>query len=96
MGEHLSYKYNNNEDEFSVYFEPKTKQLSITRYVKTSECNYDSQYSHLENYAKLNGSTGDAWAFLKKEFADGRGPKFSDWVLNNVPVGYIDSDYFSF
>jgi hypothetical protein len=33
---------------------------------------------------------------LKKEFAEGRGPEFSDWVLHNVPVGHIDSDYFQF
>jgi hypothetical protein len=96
MGEHLSYKYNNDDDEFSVYFEAKTGHFSITRYVRSSECIYDAKFSHLEQYAKNNGAVGDPWAFLKKEFAEGRGPEFSDWVLRCVPVGYIDSDYFQF
>ena len=96
MGEHLSYKYNNDQDEFSIYFDTKTKRLSISRYVRASECIYKSEYSHLQQYAEIKGSKGDPWNFLKKEFAEGRGPEFSDWVLENVPAGHIDSDYFQF
>jgi hypothetical protein len=93
MGEHLSYKYNHDKDELSVYFESPSK-VSISRYLGGSECIYDSKFSHLEAYAKLNGATGEAWQFLKDEFAAGRADKFSDWVREWVPVGYIDADYF--
>lgn len=96
MGEHLSYKYNDDQDEFSVYFESGTKQFSISRYVRASECIYKSDYSHLVQYAQTKGATGSPWDFLKKEFAEGRGPEFSKWVIENVPVGHIDSDYFQF
>jgi hypothetical protein len=96
MGEHLSYKYNNDEDEFTIYFVKSTKQFSISRYVRAAECIYSSKYSHLVEYAKVKGSTEDPWEFLKKEFAEGRGPQFSDWVMKSVPVGHIDSDYFQF
>ncbi|MFM2024509.1 MAG: hypothetical protein RLZZ56_522 [Actinomycetota bacterium] len=96
MGEHLSYKYNDDQDEFDVYFEKRSKQLSISRYVRSAECIYDSKYSHLQQYAKIKGSVDAPWDFLKKEFAEGRGPEFSDWVMHNVPVGHIDSDYFQF
>jgi hypothetical protein len=96
MGEHLSYKYNNDEDEFSIYFVQSTKQFSVSRYVKSAECIYNSKYSHLVQYAKNKGAVEAPWDFLKKEFAEGRGPEFSDWVMHNVPVGHIDSDYFQF
>jgi hypothetical protein len=96
MSESLSYKYNDDKDEFDVYFVKSSKQLSISRYVRASECIYDSKYSHLVQYAKNKGASGDPWEFLKKEFAEGRGPEFSDWVMHNVTVGHIDSDYFQF
>jgi hypothetical protein len=96
MGEHLSYKYNDDKDEFSIYFVQRTKQFSVSRYVGSAECIYDSKYSHLVQYAENKKAVGSPWSFLKKEFAEGRGPEFSDWVMHNVPVGHIDSDYFKF
>jgi hypothetical protein len=96
MGEYLDYKYNGDKDEFSVYFVKSSKQLSISRYAGSAECIYDSKYSHLVQYAKNKGAVDAPWDFLKKEFAEGRGPEFSEWVMNNVPIGYVDSDYFKF
>ena len=94
--EYLTYKYNNDKDELSVHFYPSSKRVAISRYAGSAECTYNPKYKHLAAYAALKGTTLDPWTFLKQEFAEGRAEEFSEWVLHNVPVGYIDGDYFVF
>lgn len=95
LKEELSYKYNDDKDELYVTFDEPSKDLTMSRYVRGSECCYKAEYSHLQAYAESKGSKMEAWAFLNQEFDEGRASDFSWWVIENVPVGYVDGDYFS-
>jgi hypothetical protein len=94
LNEELTYKYNGGNDELYITFDEPSKDLTMSRYVKGSECLYKAEYKHLQQYAESKKSSMEAWAFLNKEFEEGRASEFSWWVIENVPVGHVDSDYF--
>lgn len=94
LNEELSYKYNEGNDELVISLDAPSKEVFMSRYVRGSECLYKVDYAFLEAFAAFKGSNMEAWAFLNKEFEEGRAPEFSTWVIDNAKVGYVDSDYF--
>ena len=88
MSEYLNQVIHGGKDEVSVSFDPSSKSLTVTIYYGDQESIWEGNASHLEAFARLQGSNLLGWEHLQQVFRENRAEEFSAFAVSNLKLGY--------